>query len=90
MQYNFEWDPAKAKENLRSHGVSFERASQVFLDPFMISIYDEEHSEEEDRWLTLGKDKSEVILVVCHTFREVGPETSNIRLISARRAAKKE
>ncbi len=69
MQYNFEWDPAKAKRNLRDHKISFERASQVFLDLNMLSIEDEEHSEEEDRWLTLGRDKSGILLVVHHTFR---------------------
>ncbi len=58
MQYNFEWDPAKARQNLRKHGVSFERASQVFLDPLMISVEDEEHSEDEERWATLGRERT--------------------------------
>jgi len=48
MQYNFEWDPTKAKENLRKHRVSFERAAKVFLDPLMISVEDKKHSEEEE------------------------------------------
>jgi uncharacterized DUF497 family protein len=90
IQYNFDWDPAKARENLRKHGISFERAAQVFLDPFAISIYDEEHSTEEDRWVTLAKDKSETLLVVIHTFRELDPENYSIRLISARRATRRE
>jgi uncharacterized DUF497 family protein len=55
VEYDFEWDPVKATENLRKHGVSFERAAQVFLDPFATSIYDEAHGAEEDRWITLGK-----------------------------------
>jgi uncharacterized DUF497 family protein len=56
VEYNFEWDPAKARENLRKHRVSFERAAQVFLDPHMLSIYDEAHSASEERWITLGVD----------------------------------
>lgn len=90
MQYDFQWDPAKGRSNLRKHKVSFERAAQVFLDPLALSIYDEEHSRAEDRWITLGKDAHEVLLVVVHTFREIDKETSAIRLISARKATKKE
>ncbi len=90
MQYNFEWDPAKAKRNLRDHKLSFERASQVFLDLNMLSIEDEEHSEEEDRWITLGLDKSGILLVVHHTFREVDLDNFNVRIISARKPARRE
>lgn len=90
MQYDFEWDPAKARRNLRDHKVSLERAAQVFLDPYMLSIEDEEHSEEEDRWITLGMDKGGVLLVVHHTFREVDPDSYSIRLISARKPTRKE
>lgn len=90
MQYNFEWDPAKARRNSRDHKVSFERASQVFLDPYMLSIEDEEHSEEEDRWITLGMDKNGILLVVHHTFREVDADNFNIRIISARKPTKGE
>jgi len=46
MQYNFEWDPVKAKTNLKKDGVSFEEASEVFLDPLQLSFFDEEHSEQ--------------------------------------------
>ena len=70
MQYNFEKDPNKGKENFRKHKVSFERAPEVFLDPLAISIYDEEHSSDEDRWITIGKDYMNVALVVIHTFHE--------------------
>ncbi|MFZ1629949.1 MAG: BrnT family toxin [Anaerolineae bacterium] len=90
MQYNFEWDTAKAKKNLRDHKVSFERASQVFADPFMLSIEDEEHSDEEERWITLGVDRSGILLVVHHTFREVDPHNYGIRLISARKPTRRE
>ena len=90
MQYNFEWDPAKAKENYRKHKVSFERAAEIFLDPFMLSVFDDEHSKVEDRWVTIGKDRNDIPLVVVHTFREIDTNNSGIRIISARRATKKE
>jgi uncharacterized protein len=90
FEYRFEWDRAKALRNVREYRVSFERAATVFLDPEAKSIFDEEHSETEERWVTLGLDRAGVLLVVCHTFREE-KETSReagakIRLISARRA----
>ena len=90
MQYNFEWDPTKAKSNLRKHKVSFERASEIFLDPFTLSVFDDTHSSDEDRWITVGKDRNNITIVVIHTFRELDEETSTIRIISARRATKRE
>ncbi len=90
MQYNFEWDPVKAQENLRKHDLGFERAAQIFLDPYMISIYDEEHSIDEERWITLGMDRNSVLLVVVHTFLEIDADNANVRLISARKATKRE
>ena len=90
MQYNFEWDPEKAKRNLRKHGISFERAAGVFLDPFAISVYDDEHSESEDRWVTVGSVANEVLVVVIHTFKEVDETISLVRIISARKADRDE
>jgi uncharacterized protein len=59
-----------------------------------MSIFDEDHSEEEERWITLGLDRAGVLLLVCHTFREVkeagGEASSRIRLISARPADRRE
>lgn len=90
MEYNFEWDPGKALSNLRKHNVSFGRAAQVFLDPMMLSLFDTEHSESEDRWITLGKDRNDVLLVVVHTFRIIDSKSAVIRLISARKATRRE
>ena len=90
MQYNFDWDPYKAKHNLRKHKVSFERAAAIFLDPLAISIYDEEHSSDEDRWITIGKDRTNNVLVVIHTFHEENIDNCKVRVISARKATKKE
>ena len=90
MQYNFEWDPSKAKANYRKHRVRFERAAEVFTDELMLSLFDEAHSQAEERWVTIGKDRNGVPLVVVHTFREIDSDSCAIRIISARRATKKE
>ena len=90
MNYNFEWDPAKAKQNLRNHKINFERSATVFLDPKAISIFDEEHSEFEDRWITLGIDENGVLLIVCHTYQLESKSSARIRIFSSRKAEKKE
>jgi hypothetical protein len=94
FEHQFEWDPAKPLRNAREHRVSFERAATVFLDPRAMSIFDDEHSEKEERWITLGLDRAGTLLAVCHTFREEkeagGEASAKIRLISARRADRKE
>jgi len=84
--YTFEWDPNKAVANRRKHGVGFEQAATVFKDPLAVSIYDEDHSDQEERWITLGKADNGQLLVVIHTHQEVSPAEAAIRLVSARRA----
>lgn len=86
-ELRFEWDPVKAEENLRKHGVSFEDARTVFYDDFAVEFYDDEHSEWEDRFLLLGLSAQLRLLLVCHCYRE---SESVIRLISAREATKSE
>lgn len=54
FSYNYEWDPLKAHSNIKKHGVSFEQAATVFLDPLALSITDKEHDEDEERWVLLG------------------------------------
>jgi uncharacterized protein len=90
FQYQFEWDPVKARRNLKDHGIAFERAATIFLDPQALSEFDEEHSQAEDRWITLGLDRSGSLLVVCHTYHEETAVGARIRLISARKATKNE
>lgn len=85
----FEWDSSKEKINLKKHGVTFEQASYVFADQFALSKYDEEHSEDEDRWVLLGKSLNETLLLVVHTFRDKDG-LEYVRIISARKATKKE
>ena len=90
MRYNFEWDTIKAKQNLRKHKISFERAAEVFRDPLAVSIIDEVHSEYEQRWVTMGRTKGGGVLVLIHTFVETSPDECKIRIISARKASRKE
>jgi len=90
MNYNFEWDVNKARTNFSKHKISFEGATSVFRDEKAISISDEEHSDEEERWLTIGMDEVTRTLVVIHTYISVDENNCNIRLISARKATKKE
>jgi uncharacterized protein len=85
----FEWDYKKEELNLRKHGVSFEKASYVFADPYALDKFDEKHSGGEERWIILGKSLDETLLLVVHTYRNAkGVEF--IRIISARKASKNE
>lgn len=90
MKYNFEWDPHKAKQNIQKHGISFDRAAKVFLDAFAISVFDDEHSNIEDRWITIGSEYNDLLVVVVHTFKELDSETITIRIVSARKATREE
>jgi uncharacterized DUF497 family protein len=88
--YEFEWDPVKAQANFKKHGLDFERAATVFLDPLALTIPDEEHSETEARWITLGKDATGQYVLVVHMFEPLTAGRGRMRLISARRPTKVE
>lgn len=90
MRYDFEWDVKKASGNMRKHKISFERATTIFRDPNLLSIPDEEHSKSEERWITMGLDETGSLLVLSHKFESVDQKVSRIRIISARKATKKE
>jgi uncharacterized DUF497 family protein len=90
FEYKFEWDPVKAEKNSRGHGVTFEQAATVFLDANLLSRVDDEHGDDEERWVSLGMDKSARLLVVCHTYREVTQRSATIRLFSARKSTRLE
>ncbi|RYG37396.1 BrnT family toxin [bacterium] len=81
----FEWDDEKAAANLVEHGVSFEEATEVFIDPIAVTFDDPDHSDQELREITVGKSQGRVILTVSHTDRD-----GNVRIISARLANRKE
>jgi len=85
----FEWDERKNQINIKKHGISFENAAYVFSDVDAISIFDEEHSSDEDRWITIGKIKNSTIIVVVHTER-IRNKYEYIRIISTRKADKTE
>lgn len=86
MRYEFDWDPNKERANIRKHGLSFRQAASVFRDPNQISVFDEGHSEKEERWITLGIDSTGILRVVVHTFEQVDENLWRIRIISARKA----
>ena len=81
----YEWDSRKAKENLRKHRVSFEEAATVFLDPLALTFLDPDHSDEEDREITIGVTTKPRVVFVSHCQRG-----DRIRIISARKATRKE
>jgi hypothetical protein len=85
MKVTVEWDPVKAEINLKKHRVSFEEASTVFDDPLFITFLDVEHSDDEERYITLGLSQRNRLLLIAHTDRE-----ETIRIISARKATKNE
>lgn len=83
MDLEFEWDEEKERRNIEKHGISFEAAAKVFGDVDRIEIYDEAHSIDEDRYITIGWAGN--ILFVVYTER-----APKIRLISARLATAEE
>ena len=83
----FVWDKRKATSNQGKHGVSFAEAQTVFDDSHALLIDDPDHSEDEDRFVLLGLSIVLNMLVVCHCHRE---DDEQIRIISARKATKKE
>jgi uncharacterized protein len=80
-----EWDASKAARNLQKHGIAFEEAATVFEDPTFITAVDDEHSVDEERYITIGRSSQDRLLIVAHTDRG-----GRIRIISARRATKRE
>jgi len=81
----FEWDDAKAAANLRKHGVRFDEAITVFLDPNALTVFDGRHSSDEDRYLTIGFSAAGRLVIVSHTDRG-----KVVRIISARKPTKAE
>ena len=87
---HFEWDPSKAQSNLVKHNIAFDSAVSVFKDRDAISIFDDEHSANDDRWVTIGMDFETRTLVVVHTFIALDNDNCNVRVITARKATKNE
>lgn len=81
MDVQFEWDEVKAKRNLRKHKVSFEDGTTIFHDPFIVTKLDSRHSDEEDRFISVGFSIRGHLLLVIHVERG-----ERIRIISCRKA----
>jgi len=88
--YNFEWDPKKDRLNIKPHRIPFERGATIFRDAYALTIYDEDHSTDEDRWVTMGNDRAGILLVVSHMYRKETDSIVTIRMISARKATRTE
>ena len=85
MGISFEWDPNKAAQNLRKHGVTFEEAATVFRDELGITVPDPDHSTEEERFITVGLSSQDRLLMIAHAERG-----NAIRIISARELTPRE
>lgn len=83
---NYEWNLIKERLNVAKHGVDFEEAKSVFADEFALVLFDEDHSNDEERFLILGMSQKERILLVVHCYCE----NDTIRIISSRKATKSE
>jgi len=81
----FEWDPLKARTNIRKHGISFDEAASAFSDILSFTYDDELHSHTERRYATLGMSNQGRVIVIAHTMRG-----ERIRIISARDATPRE
>jgi uncharacterized DUF497 family protein len=85
MELTFEWDPAKARTNMKDHAVPFNEASTVFDDEMGITVFDPDHSESEDRFILFGRSATNRILLVVHTDK-----LDVVRIISARELTRNE
>lgn len=91
LHIQFEWDIEKEKINIANHKLNFTDACHVFADTFQLNLFDESHSDDEDRWVVIGEIPVMKIVVVVHTIRQGYDENdSRVRIISARKATKKE
>jgi uncharacterized DUF497 family protein len=85
------WDPLKAEANVAKHGVTFALAATVLLDPLAVTVFDAEHSQEEERWFTLGTSSEGKLLAVSHTHHHSEDSAqAEARIISAREATRRE
>jgi len=86
MKLLFEWDAKKAHSNFKKHKVRFEEAKTVFNDPFLITYRDDEHSQTEERFISIGLSATQRILLVVHLEQELTGELLIVRIISCRKA----
>lgn len=84
--YKFEWNEEKNLINIKKHNLSFEESKEAFYDEYALIVYDQEHSDDEDRFYQIGMIKNLNIVTVIFCIRQ----EDTIRIISARYANKKE
>lgn len=85
MTLRITWDAAKAAENLKKHGVSFDEAREVFRDPLRGVVPDDDHSDDEDRYVAVGITPDDKLLIIFYSH-----SGEDVRLISARRPTRSE
>ena len=90
MEFEFDWDPTKAEANWRKHGVTFERAMGIFSDPLALSVLHAESGAGEERWVTMGRNAAQELLLAVHTYVELAAHRAAIRIISVRRPTRRE
>lgn len=88
--YEFDWDNTKAATNLSKHGVRFEEAMTVFNDPLAMTRFEAHHSDEEERWVTLGLAMGGGLILVVRTYSAIDAQHVLIRIISARHSTRRE
>jgi uncharacterized DUF497 family protein len=91
IHIQFDWDCEKEKINIAKHKLNFTDACHVFADTFQLNLFDEGHSDDEDRWVVIGEIPVMKIVIVVHTIRQGYDDNDlRVRIISARKAEKKE
>ena len=90
VDYEFDWDDTKASGNLAKHGVDFRDAMTVLADPLSMTLFDTEHSQDEERWVSVGRTDVGGLLLVVHTYASTGANSALVRIISARPATRQE
>jgi uncharacterized protein len=88
--YEFDWDDIKAEANAAKHGVAFLEAMTVLTDPLAMTMFDGDHSDDEERWVSVGRSAQGALLVVIHTFVSTGERSALLRIISARPVTRQE
>ena len=89
-QIHFEWDEAKALSNVHKHGVAFLSVVTIFRDPRIVTLFDQDHSGSEERWISTGIASNGLLLVGAYRWAEVDAGNVNVRIISARKATSAE
>ena len=85
--YDYIWDDKKQETNINKHGITFKEAKTAFDDVNGLIKPDPDHSQDEERFILIGFSDSSRLLIVCHCYRD---NDNTIRIISARKAHKKE